>query len=107
MSILVIAEHDNHHLKSATLYTLAAANQIGGDLDVLVAGSGCQAVAAAVAAIPGVRTVLLADTPAYAHQLAENIARLVVALAPGQHYILPPPPPPARIFCRGWQRSWG
>ena len=90
MSILVIAEHDHHQLKSATLHTLAAATQIGGDLDVLVAGSGCQAVADAVAAIPGVRTVLLADAPAYAHQLAENIARLVVALAPGHRHLLAP-----------------
>ena len=90
MSILVIAEHDNHNLKSATLHALAAANQIGGDLDVLVAGSGCQGVASAVAAIPGVRTVLLADAPAYEYQLAENIARLVVALAPGYRHILTP-----------------
>jgi electron transfer flavoprotein alpha subunit len=88
MSILVIAEHDNQHLKSATLHALAAAGRIGGPIHCLVAGSGCGAVAAAVAAIPGVATVLVADAPAYAHQLAENLARLVVALAPGHRHIL-------------------
>lgn len=88
MSILVIAEHDNHHLKSATLHVLAAALEIGGPIDVLVAGSGCQGVAAAVAAIPGVRTVLAADAPAYEHQLAENIARLVALLTSGRSHVL-------------------
>lgn len=88
MSILVIAEHDNRHLKSATLHALAAARRIGGDIDVLVAGYGCQAVAAAVAAIPGVRTVLVADAPAYEHRLAENLARLVASLAPGRTHVL-------------------
>lgn len=88
MSILVIAEHDNRHLKSATLHALAAARLIGGDIDVLVAGSGCAAVASAVAAIPGVRTVLAADAPVYEHQLAENIAKLAAALAAGRTHIL-------------------
>jgi electron transfer flavoprotein alpha subunit len=88
MSILVIAEHDHRQLKSATLHALAAAQAIGGAITVLVAGSGCRGVAAAVGAIAGVQTVLLADDPAYEHQLAENLARLVAALAPGHDHVL-------------------
>ena len=88
MSILVVADHDNRHLKSATLHALTAAGKIGGAIDVLVAGSGCASVAASVAAIPGVRTVLVADAPAYAHRLAENVARLVASLAPAHTHAL-------------------
>jgi len=90
MSILVIAEHDNQTLKSATLHALAAATQIGGDVDLLVAGSDCQSVAAEAAAIPGVRKVLVADAPAYGHHLAENLSRLVADLAEGYGYLLTP-----------------
>ena len=90
MTILVVAEHDNSTLKPATLNTLAAAQQIGGDIELLVAGSGCQAVADAAAQIPAVSKVLLADSPAYEHQLAENIAKLVTALVSGHSHILAP-----------------
>ena len=65
MNILVIAEHDNSENKSATLVTIAAAQEIGGDIDVLVAGSGVGEVASQVTAIPGVSKVLVADNPAY------------------------------------------
>jgi electron transfer flavoprotein alpha subunit len=90
MTILVIAEHDNQALKPATLNTLAAAQQIGGDIELLVAGYNCQAVADAAAAIPSVTKVLLADNAAYEHQLAENIAKLIVALVSGHSHILAP-----------------
>ena len=90
MSILVIAEHDNQTLKPATLNTVKAAQQIGGDIQVLVAGSGCQAVAQAAAAIAGVSKVKLADNEAYQHQLAENLSQLVVALAPAYSHVLAP-----------------
>ena len=90
MTILVVAEHDNSTLKPATLNTLAAAQQIGGDIELLVAGSGCQAVADAAAQIPAVSKVLLADSPVYEHQLAENIAKLVTALVSGHSHILAP-----------------
>jgi electron transfer flavoprotein alpha subunit len=90
MTILVIAEHDNQALKPATLNTLAAAQQIGGDIELLVAGHNCQAVADAAAAIPSVAKVLLADNAAYEHQLAENIAKLIVALVSGHSHILAP-----------------
>ncbi|MBV18200.1 MAG: electron transfer flavoprotein subunit alpha, partial [Thalassospira sp.] len=65
MSILVIAEHDNTELKGGTLNTVAAAQKIGGDITVLVAGEGCKAVAEAAAKVEGVSKVLLADNAAY------------------------------------------
>ena len=65
MSILVIAEHDNESLKSATLNTVTAALAIGGDVSVLVAGSQCQSVAEAAAKISGVSKVLVADNTVY------------------------------------------
>ncbi|MGY3642403.1 electron transfer flavoprotein subunit alpha/FixB family protein [Pseudomonas sp. PK-RTE-24] len=81
MTILVIAEHDNKVLAPATLNTVAAAAKIGGDIHVLVAGQGAGPVAEAAAKIAGVSKVLNADNPAYAHQLPENVAPLVAALA--------------------------
>ncbi|KPN93972.1 electron transfer flavoprotein subunit alpha/FixB family protein [Pseudomonas nunensis] len=81
MTILVIAEHDNKVLAPATLNTVAAAAKIGGDIHVLVAGQGAGAVAEAAAKIAGVAKVLVADNAAYAHQLPENVAPLVAALA--------------------------
>jgi electron transfer flavoprotein alpha subunit len=89
MSVLVIAEHDNASLKPSTLNTVAAAAKIG-DVAVLVAGAGCEAVAKAAAAIAGVARVLRADAPQYKDGLAENLAALVVALAPGYTHILAP-----------------
>jgi len=88
MSILIIAEHDNAALKATTLNTVTAAQKIGGDIDILVAGSGCADAAAAAAQIPGVRSVKVADSAEYAHQLAENVAPLVVANAGDYSHIL-------------------
>ena len=88
MSILVIAEHDNQSIKTATLNALGAAAQIGGDIAVLVAGSECAAAGQAAAAITGVSKVLVADSPLYGGQLAENVAALVVGLAAGHTHIL-------------------
>lgn len=90
MTILVIAEHDNANLKPATLNALTAAQQIGGDIDVLVAGSACQAVAQAAAAVAGVRGVLVADNAVYANHLAENLSQLVAKLAPNYSHVLTP-----------------
>jgi electron transfer flavoprotein alpha subunit len=90
MSILVIAEHDNASLRPSTLHTVAAAAKIGADVAVLVAGAGCEAAAEAAAAIAGVRKVLRADAPQYKEGLAENLAALVVALAPAHTHILAP-----------------
>ena len=88
MSILVIAEHDNKALNAATLNVVAAAQKIGGDITVLVAGSGAQAVADQAAKVAGVSKVLLADDAAYANQLAENVAKLVAELGKGYSHIL-------------------
>jgi len=88
MSILVIAEHDNKTLNGATLNVVAAAQKIGGDITVLVAGSGAQAVAEQAAQVAGVSKVLLADNAAYAHQLAENVAALVAQVGKGYSHIL-------------------
>ena len=71
MSVLVIAEHDNASIKSGTLNTITAATKLGGDVHVLVAGSGCAAVQAA-AKIAGVAKVLVVDAAQYANGLAEN-----------------------------------
>ena len=88
MSILVIAEHDNSSLKPATLNTIAAAQAIGGDIDILVAGAGCASVGEAAAKIDGVAKVLVADNSAYEHQLAENVAALIAELGKSYSHIL-------------------
>ena len=90
MTVLVIAEHDNASLKGATLNTVAAAQAIGGDIDVLVAGSGCGAAAEAAAKVAGVAKVLLADSEAYAHGLAENLGLLIAELGKNYSHILAP-----------------
>lgn len=90
MAILVYAEHDNSVLSKATLNTIAAAKQIGGDITVLVAGSGCTAVADEVAKAEGVSKVLLADDAAYANQLAENVAPLIAEVGKDFGHILAP-----------------
>jgi electron transfer flavoprotein alpha subunit len=88
MSILVYAEHDNSELKADTLKTVAAAQAIGGDIHLLVAGYNCQAVAEAASKVNGVAKVLVADNAAYEHQLAENVSLLVTELAADYSHIL-------------------
>ncbi|MBI2312179.1 MAG: electron transfer flavoprotein subunit alpha/FixB family protein [Betaproteobacteria bacterium] len=90
MSVLVIAEHDNSALRPATLNAVTAAAQLGGEVHVLVAGSGCGAAAGAAATVAGVAKVRTADAPHYKEQLAENLAALVVSLASGYSHILAP-----------------
>jgi len=88
MSILVVAEHDNAALKAATLNAVAAAQQIGGPIHLLIAGSNCGGVAQAAAKIAGIEKVKVADAVQYAHPLAEALAALVVSLAPEYSHIL-------------------
>lgn len=88
MSILVIAEHDNTNLVGATLNTVTAAMQIGGDIDVLVAGNNCADAAKAASEIQGVARVLVADDASLEGFLAENVADLVVSLAPSYTHVL-------------------
>ncbi|UVA80806.1 electron transfer flavoprotein subunit alpha/FixB family protein [Pandoraea commovens] len=90
MSILVIAEHDNTAIKSATLNTITAALQCGDDVHVLVAGSNAKAAADAAAQIAGVKKVLLADAAYFGDGLAENIADEVVSIAGNYSHILAP-----------------
>ena len=90
MSTLVIAEHDNASLKPATLNTVAAAQALGADIDILVAGENCGAAAQAAAAVPGVSKVLCADNTAYAHQLAENLSLLIAELGAGYDNVVAP-----------------
>lgn len=90
MTILVIAEHDHHSIKAATLNTVAAACRVGGDIHVLVAGAGCAAAAAQAAALQGVSKVLVVDAGHYEAQTAETVAALVVANAAGYSHILAP-----------------
>ena len=90
MALLVIAEHSNSELKAATLNVVTAAKEIGGDIHVLVAGSNAKPAAEAAAKIAGVAKVLLADAPIYEHRLAEDLAALVVKLAPGYSHVLAP-----------------
>jgi electron transfer flavoprotein alpha subunit len=93
VTILVIAEHDNASVKPATLNTIAAAQKIGGDIHVLIAGSNAQAAADAAAKIAGVAKVLLADAPQLADGLAENIDGTVVLIAKNYSHILAPATP--------------
>ncbi|MFM0007836.1 FAD-binding protein [Paraburkholderia dipogonis] len=90
MTNLVIAEHDNASIKAATLNTIAAAQKIGGDIHVLVAGHNAQAAADAAAKIAGVSKVLLADAPQLEAGLAENIEATVVNIAKDYTHILAP-----------------
>ena len=92
MAILVVADHDNAALGAATLNTLAAAGAIaadaGGEIHLLVAGSGCGGVAETAAAVAGVDKVLLADNGCYENQLAENVSLLVAELGKNYSHIL-------------------
>ena len=90
MTILVIAEHDHAALKAATLNAVACAAKIGGDIHVLVAGSGCATAAQAASQLAGVAKVKLADAAHYADQTAENLAALIHANAGGYTHILAP-----------------
>jgi len=88
MSNLVIVEHDNNVVAAATLNAITAAQQIGGEIDLLVAGENCQAVADSAAQIAGISKVKLADNAIYGHHMAENLASLVVDVAKDYSHVL-------------------
>ena len=88
MNTLVVAEHDNAALRPVTLNVVAAAQAVGADFDVLVAGAGCAGAAEEASRIGGVRKVLVADNPAYEHALAESLAALVADLAADYSHVL-------------------
>ncbi|WP_275286734.1 electron transfer flavoprotein subunit alpha/FixB family protein [Halomonas elongata] len=88
MSILVLAEHHDGQLAEATAHVVAAAQQIGGDIDVLVAGENVGTIAEAAARLDGVTKVRVADHAVYAHQLAEPLGGLLVSLADDYSHVL-------------------
>jgi electron transfer flavoprotein alpha subunit len=88
MSVLVLAEHDNHELAAATLHAVTAARALDDAVDLLVAGQDCAAVAAAAAKVAGVRRVLLVEHASYAEPVAEDLALLLQAVAGDHHAIL-------------------
>jgi electron transfer flavoprotein alpha subunit len=90
MAVLVIADHDGSAVRDTTHKTVTAALKIGGDVDVLVVGSGAQAAADSAAKIAGVRKVLLAESAGLGHQLAEDVEATVLGLAGGYDAILSP-----------------
>ena len=90
MAVLVLAEHDNKIIKKATLNTVAAAQKLGGDIHVLVAGHNAAAAAAEAAKVAGVKKVLHADAPHLGEFLAENLAALIVSLGKNYSHILAP-----------------
>jgi electron transfer flavoprotein alpha subunit len=88
MAVLVLAEHDHESLRKATLNAVSAAQKIGGDVHVLVAGHQAAGAAKAAGQVGGVKKVLHADAPHLAEQLAENVAALIVSLAKNYSHIL-------------------
>ena len=90
MAVLVLAEHDNKSVKKATLNTVAAAQKLGGDIHVLVAGHNAAAAAGEAAKVAGVKKVLHADAPHLGEFLAENLAALIVSLGKNYSHILAP-----------------
>ncbi|MDA0276535.1 MAG: electron transfer flavoprotein subunit alpha/FixB family protein, partial [Proteobacteria bacterium] len=93
MANLVLAEHDGKAVRKSTLNTIAAAQKIGGDIHVLVAGHNCGDAAKAAAQVAGVAMVLHADSAALADDLSENVAALIVSLAKGYSHVLAPATP--------------
>ena len=90
MSLLVLAEHDNKSIRKATLNAVAAAQKIGGEIHVLVAGHQCADAAKAAAQVPGVAKVLHSDAPQLGEELAENIAALLVSISKKYSHVLAP-----------------
>lgn len=90
MTILILAEHDNNHIKPVTLNVIGAATKIGGEIHILVAGSNCDNAANTAAKIPGVTKIIKADAPHLAHGLAEETAPIIIELASAYTHILAP-----------------
>jgi electron transfer flavoprotein alpha subunit len=90
MTVLVIAEHDNAEIKASTLTTIAAAGKIDGDVHLLVAGNGFDAVKDAAGKVSGVSKILVCEGDAFAHPIAENYAPVIVELAENYSHILLP-----------------
>lgn len=90
MKILILVEHDNQVFKEVNHHILTAAKQLGDDIDLLIVGNACEKVIADAEKFASVKKMLLADHPAYQHQLAENVAPLVADIAKQYQYVLAP-----------------
>src|SRR5579862_2385363 len=88
MKILILGEHDNQNLKLTTYHAVTAAQELGNEIDLIIIGSECQAVAEQAWSLSQVKQVFIADHQVYAHQLAENIADLLVSVGKNYDYIL-------------------
>jgi electron transfer flavoprotein alpha subunit len=88
MKILIIGEHNQQQLKSVSLHAISAAKELGREIDLLLVGHHCDALAKEACLLPCIRHVLLADHAVYAHQLAENTAALIASCAKDYDYIL-------------------
>ncbi len=90
MGILIVAEHDNTSIRPAVLNTVTAAQKVGGELHVVVVGHGCRGAAEQAAKINGVTKVIVIESDACAHPLAEEVANVIVPLAKGYTHVLAP-----------------
>ena len=90
MSILVIAEHDNHKLKGSTLNTVAAASKLTGEVSLLIAGSGIDAVVSESQTLNEISKIVTCDNDVYENFIAEDLSYLVVAISDGYTHILAP-----------------
>jgi electron transfer flavoprotein alpha subunit len=90
MGILIVAEHDNNSIRPAVLNTVTAAQKIGGELHLVVVGHGCRGAAEQAAKINGVAKVIVIESEACAHPLAEEVANVIVPLAKGYSHVLAP-----------------
>jgi electron transfer flavoprotein alpha subunit len=99
MTLLVLAEHTNDALNAATGKVLSAAHEIGGDIEVLVAGHNCQPAAEAAAKLSGVAKVLVADAPQLAHGLAEEVSALIVPLMANYDALIAPATASGKNVC--------
>jgi len=99
MTVLLLAEHDNKSLNDATAKALSAAQALGGDVNVLVAGHNCQAVAEAASKLAGVAKVLVADAPQLEHGLAEEVAALIVPMMADYDALVAPATTTGKNIC--------
>jgi len=90
MKVLIIAEHDNQHIKSETLNTISAGKQLSENIDLLIVGYNCESVVKTASTLDSVKSIKVADNSIYEHQLAENVSKLIAKIAPNYSHILFP-----------------
>lgn len=105
MATLLLVEHDNNQLNAVTRNAVSAARELGGEVTLLVAGENCRPVAEQAARIAGVAKVLLADDSAFKHQLAENVAALMLSLRGDYSHLLAVASANGKTSCRAWRPS--